>query len=129
MGSMKSRIQAHLRDHIHRQLQEKSSPIQGLQREVSRLRDLLKAQNQQLKDAEAQIKALKEQLEAAEPFHAKMTVHQAWAKHSGVREIFSKHHLPHCDKCPVGADERLEEVAFGYAIDLESLLRALNGLC
>ena len=69
MGSMKSRIQAHLRDHIHRQLQEKSSPIQGLQREVSRLRDLLKAQNQQLKDAEAQIKALKEQLVVLDAKH------------------------------------------------------------
>ena len=58
-----------------------------------------------------------------------MTVHEAWARHPGVRDVFTERHLPHCDSCPVGADERLEEAAFGYAIDLEELLKDLNALC
>ncbi len=126
---MKARIQTHLREHIQRQIRANSAPIQGLQKEVLRLQEQLEALRSLLKNAEKRLTELNDQLEAAVPFHATMTVHQAWAKHPGVRAIFAQHHLPHCDRCPVGADERLEEVAFGYAIDLETLLEALNALC
>ena len=61
-------------------------------------------------------------------FHAQMTVHEAWAAHPDAKRVFARFHLPACDHCPVGADERLEEAAFGYAIDLGVLLGELNTL-
>ncbi|MCB9795529.1 MAG: hypothetical protein H6741_22715 [Alphaproteobacteria bacterium] len=62
------------------------------------------------------------------PFAAEMTVHQAWARHPGVRAIFARRHLPDCPSCAVGADETLAEVAFGYDFDLDALLMELNAL-
>ena len=47
----------------------------------------------------------------------------------GTNAVQNERHLPHCDRCPVGADERLEEAAFGYALDLQELLDSLNALC
>ncbi len=62
------------------------------------------------------------------PFTPTMTIHQAWKRHPGVAAIFARHHLPDCPACPVGADERLEEAAFGYGIPLDPWLAELNAL-
>ncbi|MCB9744549.1 MAG: hypothetical protein H6740_18280 [Alphaproteobacteria bacterium] len=62
------------------------------------------------------------------PFLPEMPVHRAWARHPGVRAIFTRRHLPDCPSCAVGVDETLAEVAFGYGFDLDALLGELNGL-
>lgn len=62
------------------------------------------------------------------PFTADMTVHEAWARHPGVRAIFTRRHLPACPACAVGVDETLAEAAFGYRMSLEELLQELNAL-
>lgn len=62
------------------------------------------------------------------PFVGEMTVHEAWARHRGVRAVFARYHLPACDACAVGVDETLAEAAFGHRIDPEQLLRELNEL-
>jgi hypothetical protein len=100
----------------------------------------LKAERQALwpgaKDQARELDQLELKLQAAEsdlaaltaPFSPTMTVHQAWTRHPGVRAIFARYHLPDCPACPVGADERLEEAAFGYGIPLAPWLAELNAL-
>lgn len=79
--------------------------------------------------AEAKLGRLEADLEAlTAPFTPTMTIHQAWKRHPGVAAIFARHHLPDCPACPVGADERLEEAAFGYGIPLDPWLAELNAL-
>ena len=67
-------------------------------------------------------------LRARTPFRADTTMHQAWSRHPGVREIFAGYHLMACDHCAVGADETLAEAATGYHIPLTALLSTLNAL-
>ena len=86
-------------------------------------------QVQKLDQMESKLQALEGDFAAlTAPFTPSMTVHQAWARHPGVAVIFGRHHLPDCPSCPVGADERLEEAAFGYGIPLEPWLAELNAL-
>ena len=86
-------------------------------------------QAQKLDQLESRLGALEEDLSAlTAPFTPSMTVHQAWARHPGVKAIFARHHLPDCPSCPVGQDERLEEAAFGYGIPLAPWLTELNAL-
>jgi hypothetical protein len=72
--------------------------------------------------------ALEIAAEASRPFTADTTVHRAWARHPGVKAIFTRYHLPACDACAVGADETLGEAALGYQIPLNDLLDQLNTL-
>lgn len=62
------------------------------------------------------------------PFVLEMTVHEAWARHPGVRRVFTRHHLPACDACAVGVDETLGEAADGHDLDPIDLLAELNAL-
>jgi hybrid cluster-associated redox disulfide protein len=101
---------------------EARAALQDLKQQLSRLQN-------QLKNIQTQTQELAKKYEEAQlTFHSKMTVHEVWAAHPGAKQVFSEYHLPHCDQCPVGADERLEEAAFGYAIDLKTLLSKLNSL-
>ena len=110
-------------------LQEKTASIREPQRALQDLRQRIAALQGQLESLQTQCQELAKKRELAKyGFHSKMTVHQVWAAHPGAKKVFSEYHLPHCDQCPVGADERLEEAAFGYAIDLEVLLYKLNSL-
>ena len=62
------------------------------------------------------------------PFTADMTIEQAWNAHRDAPSIFAQHHLPSCDSCSVRFDERLEEAAAAYGIDLDGFLSKLNAL-
>lgn len=62
------------------------------------------------------------------PFHADMTIDQAWSHHSGAPALFAQHHLPACDSCAVRFDETLEEAASAYGIELDRFLEELNSL-
>lgn len=62
------------------------------------------------------------------PFSLDMTVHEAWARHPGVRGVFTRHHLPACPACAVGVDETLVEAALGHHLDPDALLTELNTL-
>ncbi len=62
------------------------------------------------------------------PFSMAMTVHQAWGRHPGVRQVFAARGLPDCDLCAVGGDETLEEACQGYALSPQALLEELNAL-
>ncbi len=79
-------------------------------------------------DLDAVLVRLERVLVARTPVTPRTTIHAAWARHPGVREVFAGLGLPACDACSVGADETLEEAAFGYGVDLAWLLRQLNGL-
>ena len=83
---------------------------------------------EEIRDAVEEGEALLGCLVAPRPVSEDDTVHEIWARHSGVRFVFARHHLPGCEVCPVGADETLAEVAQGHRIDLDELLQSLNDL-
>ena len=126
---MKAEIRRHLKLSIQAHIADKTVPIVPVRTEITQLKTQIQDCNRSISRLESDLVSLEELIESMTPFHPKMTVHEAWAKHPRVREVFAAHHLPHCDRCPVGADERLEEAAFGYALDLQELLDSLNALC
>jgi hybrid cluster-associated redox disulfide protein len=126
---MKAEIRRQLKLSIQAQIEGQTASIGPVQREFAEFNDKVQGFNRAISKVERDLALLEATIASITPFHPKMTVHEAWAKHPSVKEIFAAHHLPHCDRCPVGADERLEEAAFGYAIDLRELLDALNALC
>ena len=62
------------------------------------------------------------------PFHAEMTIDEAWFAHPGAPGVFARHHLPGCDGCSVRFEETLAEAAEAYSIDLTAFLHELNRL-
>jgi hypothetical protein len=108
-------------------LLEQTVALSVLKESIGTLKQTLQNTQLLLSTLENQCLALKKAAEWT-GFHAQMTVHEAWAAHPGAPLVFSGFHLPGCDQCPVGQDERLEEAAFGYAIDLQVLLAELNAL-
>ncbi len=79
-------------------------------------------------ELDAVLDRLDARLQARTPFTGQTTVHGAWARHPGVKEVFSELGLPACDQCAVGADETLGEAAYGYRVELPWLLGRLNSL-
>ncbi|HVE72046.1 MAG TPA: disulfide oxidoreductase [Thermoanaerobaculia bacterium] len=61
-------------------------------------------------------------------FTAETIVAEALARHPKVRWVLAAYHLGHCAGCGRAGDETLSEVAEGYRISLDDLLRDLNGL-
>ena len=61
-------------------------------------------------------------------FEPEMTVEQALAFHPAARWVFSSYHLGGCSTCAMSNEETLAEVAEGYGLSLERLLRDLNSL-
>ncbi len=123
--AVRDRLQAH----ISRQLEPAAAAATDLRQSVARARSDADNLSSLLGEAEALVTDLTEAAQAARtPFTASMTVHAAWARHPGAAAVFRAHHLPACPDCAVGADEALEEAAFGYALDLGSLLEELNAL-
>ena len=59
-------------------------------------------------------------------FSGDMTIDEAWHAHPHAPQVFAKYHLPACDGCAVRFDERLEEAAGAYGIDLNHFLHDLN---
>lgn len=122
-------FQSILKNPILEILDKKTASIREPQRALQDLQQRIAPLQKQLESLQNQCLELTKKHElAVQGFHSKMTVHQVWEAHPGAKKVFSEYHLPHCDQCPVGADERLEEAAFGYAIDLEVLLYKLNSL-
>ena len=61
-------------------------------------------------------------------FTAETIVADALTKHPKARWVFAAYHLGHCSGCGRAGDETLAEVAEGYRIPLNDLLRDLNSL-
>ena len=126
---MKQRIRQVLAPQIEAHLREHVASLRPVRAELLAVRDRVDKLGTRMLDLASDVEQLRIERLRQRGFHGKMTVHEAWALHPGVREVFTRYHLPHCDRCPVGADERLEEAAFGYSLDLSVLLKELNDLC
>ena len=92
------------------------------------LESALTAARRAIVELDAVLDRLDAAVQARTPFTRATTVHAAWARHPGVRGVFSELGLPACDQCSVGADETLEEAAYGYRVELAWLLGRLNSL-
>lgn len=55
-------------------------------------------------------------------------VADALARHPKARWVFAAYHIGGCNGCERATGETLEEVASGYGIPLDRLLRDLNDL-
>lgn len=62
------------------------------------------------------------------PFHAAMTVDQAWVHHPGAPLVFERFNFPSCKDCAVRFEETIEEAVGAYGIDLAEFISALNAL-
>ncbi len=55
-------------------------------------------------------------------------VAEALARHPKARWVFAAYHIGGCNGCERATGETLQEVASGYGIPLDNLLRDLNSL-
>jgi hybrid cluster-associated redox disulfide protein len=62
------------------------------------------------------------------PFHPEMIVADALARHPKARWVFAAYQLSGCRGCDRADDETLAQLADGYRIPLENLLKDLNSL-
>ena len=61
-------------------------------------------------------------------FEPQMTVRDALALHPSARWVFAAYHIGGCSECVRSEDETLAQVAEGYKLPLERLMRDLNSL-
>lgn len=61
-------------------------------------------------------------------FESRTIVAEALAMHPKARWVFAAYHLGGCNACNLAHEETLEQVAEGYRIPLDGLLRDLNSL-
>lgn len=61
-------------------------------------------------------------------FAAETIVADALSRHPRARWVFAAYHIGGCNGCERASGETLEEVATGYGIPLDKLLRDLNSL-
>ena len=61
-------------------------------------------------------------------FESRTIVADALAMHPKARWVFAAYHLGGCNACNLAHEETLEEVATGYGVSLDALLRDLNSL-
>jgi len=125
---MRNFLHSFIEDEIQQSLAKRTSPLDPIRNELKDVKHTLHTLKKQLEKLEKNFSSLAAEIESKKPFHAKMTVHEAWKKHPGVKNIFERYHVTDCLSCPVGVDERLEEAAFGYAISIDELLSKLNTL-
>lgn len=57
-----------------------------------------------------------------------MTVGEALAFHPGARWVFTAYHIGGCSHCAMSEEETLAQLAEGYGLSLEKLIRDLNSL-
>jgi len=61
-------------------------------------------------------------------FEPQTVVAEALNLHPKARWVFAAYHIGGCNGCERASGETLEEVASGYGIPLDGLLRDLNSL-
>lgn len=61
-------------------------------------------------------------------FEPQTIVADALSRHPKARWVFAAYHIGGCNGCARATDETLEQVATGYGIPLDRLLRDLNSL-
>ena len=61
-------------------------------------------------------------------FTGEMSIDEAWHAHPRAPKVFARYQLPGCDGCAVRFEERIEEAAEAYGIDLDRFLHDLNQL-
>lgn len=61
-------------------------------------------------------------------FDAQTIVSDALSRHPKARWVFAAYHIGGCNGCERAINETLEQVATGYGIPLDKLLRDLNSL-
>lgn len=61
-------------------------------------------------------------------FQPDTVVAEALARHPKARWVFAAYHIGGCNGCERATGETLREVATGYGIPLDNLLRDLNSL-
>ncbi len=121
-----------LRTSIHARVVAALRPRQELLAGLPRPAEL-RAQQQALSPL---LRELRARIEAAEDlqredgpgFHARMTIERVLRRHPGAGAVLASVHLPACGGCAVRFDERLEEAAHAYGLDLPRLLAELNNL-
>ncbi len=123
-SSLRKRLQdwllLQLQASVRRCLTPRRTDHQQLQAELAQLRAQL-ATHRNFIEAELQ------RLDRA-PVDANTTVHGAHQRHPRVREIFASFGLPACPDCAVGAEESLQEAAFGEQLPLATLIGRINAL-
>lgn len=61
-------------------------------------------------------------------FVPEMTVGEALASHPAARWVFAAYHIGGCSHCAMSEEETLAQLAEGYGLPLEKLIRDLNSL-
>ena len=61
-------------------------------------------------------------------FVPEMTVGEALAFHPAARWVFAAYHIGGCSRCAMSEEETLAQLAEGYGLPLEKLIRDLNTL-
>lgn len=61
-------------------------------------------------------------------FVPEMTVGEALASHPAARWVFAAYHIGGCSQCAMSEEETLAQLAEGYGLPLEKLIRDLNTL-
>lgn len=61
-------------------------------------------------------------------FVPEMTVGEALASHPAARWVFAAYHIGGCSECAMSEEETLAQLAEGYGLPLEKLIRDLNTL-
>ena len=61
-------------------------------------------------------------------FVPQMTVGEALALHPSAKWVFAAYHIGGCSHCAMSEAETLEQLAGGYQLPLEKLIRDLNAL-
>ncbi len=122
--SIRTRLQdwllGHIRASVHRSLAPRRADSRQLHAELLLLRTQLAAQR---KFIEKELQRLDRS-----PVDASTTVHGAHRRHPKVQEIFASYGLPACLDCAVGAEESLQEAAFGEDLPAALLIGRINAL-
>ena len=101
--------------------------LEGRRRDWAELQREQQALREHLGRVETMIDTEYQRLDRS-PLQPDTTVHAAHRRHPSVQAVFARYGLPHCPDCAVGADESLEEAAFGEGFSLTGLLGELNAL-
>lgn len=129
-SSLRRLVTAVVRPAVEARLREASppAPSAAVKQELAEATAGMAALAVEVGRLSAEVARLQAELERVRPFTAQTTVHEAWARHPGVAQVFAAFHLRACPDCAVGARESLREAAAGYGLSLPDVLDRLNRL-